>query len=472
MLWGGRFSDEPDKLLLEFMSSENLAYDARLIPYDLMGNKAHSTMLCEQGILKPAEAAEILKALAKLEEEFKKGKLQLKLENEDVHLNIESLATKLTEHAKKMHTARSRNDQVAVDTRMYLRDATLASISAILSLAKTFQKISQSNLGTIMPAYTHTRVAQPITVAFYFDAQTKQLLRTVQRLEQAFSRLNQNPLGSCAGTGTSWDISRTRTAELLGFEGVQENALDAVSSRGELEAELTFALSQLMVQLSRISEDFIFYSEKGFVSLSDKYTTGSSIMPQKKNPDALEIIRSRAARVQSSLFLILTAIKNTPTGHNADSQETKFAAMNAFDTAIPSAKILEAVLSTAKFDEKKMIHELDAKFANATDLADLLVQEGTPFREAHAKVGELVKECEIANCTLSSLKGKSVHQVVDIKESVEIKKNGANQSNVSRLLKQNDSLIFKHSEFVKEKQAKLEAAEKLLETAVKKITKA
>ncbi|MBI5133562.1 MAG: argininosuccinate lyase, partial [Thaumarchaeota archaeon] len=336
MLWSGRFSQAPGKLLIEYTSAENVVLDERLIPYDILGSEAHVAMLHKQQILTLKEAKQILKALGSVRNSYDKGEFSLKEDLEDVHMNIEtSITEEIGDTGGKMHTARSRNDQVNLDTRLYLRDEINEIIEQLLELEMTFIRLGKRNLQTLMPGYTHTRIAQPITLAFWLSSYAQGFERDAERLQELYDRININPLGACALAGTTWNIDRELTAELLGFNGVQANALDVVSSRGEFEAELLSILSILMLRLSRIAEELILFSsaEFGFFELSDRYATGSSIMPQKKNPDALELMRARCARIYGYLIQVLATVKNLISGHNADTQETKYAAFMGIDHA-------------------------------------------------------------------------------------------------------------------------------------------
>src|SRR5512143_482887 len=304
MLWGGRFEKGPARETLEFNSAENISLDAGLVAYDILGSLAHVRMLYKQEILSTAEYESLRDALRALLAQSQGGGFRLDPALEDVHMNVESAVTKMTPSGKKMHTARSRNDQVLLDMRLYMRDRILAMLLAIGRLQEAFAKLSEKD--GPMVAYTHTRVAQPITISFWCDAWSRSFARDSARLKEAYRRVNMNPLGACAVAGTGWNIDRSETAALLAFDGVQENELDTVSSRGECEAEVLSALSLAMCKLSRLSEELIWLSEKGLLDLSEEHTTGSSIMPNKKNPDTLELIRGRAGRVYGNLTHCLT----------------------------------------------------------------------------------------------------------------------------------------------------------------------
>lgn len=398
MLWGGRFSKDPKKNVVQFNSSENISVDGRLVPYDIAGSIAHVKMLKKQKILVGAEADEIVKALEELLEEWKSGKFKLDPSLEDVHMNVETAASKKTPHGKKMHTARSRNDQVNLDMRLYMRD----EVKELIGLLGTIRSLLVSSGGSqgsgkssvIIPAHTHTRVAQPITSKFWADAYSVSFKKDVERLEQLYVRINKNPLGACAISGTTWNIDRKETAKLLGFSGVEENELETISSRGELESELAYICSLVCTQLSRIAEDIIWLSYAGLVEIPEEYCTGSSIMPNKMNPDALELVRGRSARVYGNLITLLTLMKGTPTGHNADTQETKRAVMDSIDITKACLTITSEIVGNIKWNSEKGEELIRKGYGRATLLADKLAMGGVPFREAHEQVGKLVKKLQ------------------------------------------------------------------------------
>ncbi|MFA5077814.1 MAG: argininosuccinate lyase, partial [Candidatus Micrarchaeia archaeon] len=365
---------------------------------------------------------------AKVLELHEEGKFRLKKELEDVHMNVEAKVTEITPLGKKMHTARSRNDQVAVDTKLYLRDELLEVAALIVKVQKAFAQLAKKDVP--MPAYTHTRVAQPVMTSFWCEAYVQAFSRDLERVFDAYKKTNRCPLGACAVSGTRWSIDRKRTAELLGFESVMENEMDAVGSRGELEAEIAFALSQVMARISRFAEEGIWFSEMGMIKIGDEYATGSSIMPNKKNADILELMRGRCGRVYGSLVHILTVQKGLINGYNSDTQESKFAVMSALDTAKQSLAILADLAPTLEFDEKKMAYEIKRGYANATEIADLLAMGGMPFREAHEKSGKLVAElikqgkfiedaepAEINKIMGTNLEESAISEVVELKKA-------------------------------------------------------
>jgi argininosuccinate lyase len=325
-------------------------------------------------------------------------------------MNVEAMVSKITPSGKKMHTARSRNDQILLDMRLYMRDETLNMISQIETLQDAFVSISKKD--GPMVAYTHTRVAQPITVSFWCQGWVQSLDRDIDRLSQAYSRVNQNPLGACAISGTSWKIDRKETALLLAFEGVQCNELDTITSRGECESELLSVLSIIMCKLSRLSEELIWLSEKGLILISEEYTTGSSIMPNKKNPDVLELIRGRTGRVYGNLNHCLIALKGLISGYHSDMQETKFAIMSGFETSGSSTKAMALVIGSLQFDKSEIENELNGGYAQATEIADYLAMGGMPFREAHEVSGSLVKYCESKGMTISQLDSLAAEKIL------------------------------------------------------------
>jgi len=391
-LWGGRFSKETDKGLLEFNSAENIAVDERLVPYDIEGSIAHVKMLKKQGIIPADAASEILSALEEVLSEWKEGGFKLDPALEDVHMNVETAVSRKTPKGKMMHTARSRNDQVNLDMRLYMRDEVHALIEALKAMRKALE--AQGKGEVEIPAHTHTRVAQPMTSEVWGSAYCVSMGKDIDRLGQLHDRINRNPLGACAINGTTWDIDRAHTAKLLGFSEVEESALETISSRGELEAELAFCCSLIMIQLSRICEDLIWFGYVGLAQIPEEYCTGSSIMPNKMNPDALELVRGRSARAMGDLTALLGLMKGTPTGHNADTQETKRLVMDCIDITKASLRICSKIVSGLEWDADKGEELIRAGYGRATLLADKWARGGMPFREAHEKVGALVRKLQ------------------------------------------------------------------------------
>lgn len=408
-LWGGRFSKDTDKDVLEFNSLENAALDAKLVRYDILGSIAHVKMLKKQGILKAGEAGEIISALESILKEWEEGKFTLDPSLEDVHMNVEAAVTARTPYGKKMHTARSRNDQVLVDIRLYMRDGIGRLQDGIRDLQEALAGLEDGP----MAGYTHTRIAQPLTVSFWAQALVTGLQRDSERLEGCLSRVNQNPLGACALAGTSWKIDRSLTAKLLGFEKVQENELDSINSRGEMEAELLSCLSILMARLSGLAEEIIWLSEKGLIGLPDSICTGSSIMPNKKNPDILELVRARSGRVFGNLMHVLTVKKGLISGYHSDMQETKYALMQGLETSLSSLAVMGMAISGMGFDKTRIASELERGFAQATWIADHLAMRGVPFREAHERVGKLVRYCEDSGKALSDVDSMEAGKILD-----------------------------------------------------------
>ena len=400
-LWQGVFSG-PNDAVTRFNSSDNIAADQRLVRYDIFGNLAHIRMLEKQGMLSAAESRAIRAALGKILKSHAAGQFVLNSQLEDVHSNVENAVTKITPTGAKMHLGRSRNDQVILDMRLYLRDEILTLWEKIIELQRAFVQLSKKE-GPFV-GYTHTRVAQPITVSFWCDAQVQRLYRDLQRLDSCLSRINQNPLGAGAIAGTGIPIDRQRTAQLLGFDVVQQNELDVISSRGEMEAELLSDLSLLMVNLSGLSEELIWLSQKGLVRIPDSFCTGSSMMPNKKNPDVLELIRARSARVIAALNQVLLIKKGLISGYHSDMQETKIPVMEGIDTVKACLEVLVQLVVQLTFDSKKIEEELNAGYAQATAIADALSQKGIHFRDAHGRVGKLVEKCRKEGKTLSKIR--------------------------------------------------------------------
>jgi argininosuccinate lyase len=400
-LWQGAFTGA-DEEIIRFNSNENIVLDKNLVAYDILGSIAHTKMLAKQGIISKPESVAIMSALRKTLDDFDLGKFTLDPSLEDVHTNVEDAVTKLTPIGKKMHTARSRNDQVLLDMRMYLRDESIIIGKAIIGLQESFAKLSKKD--GMMAGYTHTRVAQPITVSFWCQAQAKGLDRDLARLVSCLERLGENPLGAGAIAGTGWLIDREQTAKSLAFDSIQENELDAISSRGEAEAELLSVLSILMARLSGLAEELIWLSQKGLINIPDSFCTGSSMMPNKRNPDVLELTRARSGRVFSNLSHTLIAKKGLILGYHSDLQETKSAVMSGISTTKECVFMMSKVISGIAFNEGPIEMELKSGFAQATEIADALARKGVPFREAHGIVGKLVTDCQEKGITLSQAK--------------------------------------------------------------------
>ena len=392
-LWAGRFAEETDALVHQFNAS--LRFDRRLWPVDIEGSIAHVKMLGECGIIAQADADAIQKGLEALAADLKTGADTLPDDAEDVHMAVE---TRLTERlgpvAGKLHTARSRNDQVATDLRLYTRGAIDALLGRLTALQSTLVTHAEAHLDTLLPGMTHLQHAQPVRLAHHMLAYFWMLARDGERLSQARARVNVLPLGAGALAGTTFPIKRERVAELLGFDGLCENSLDAVSDR-DFVIETLAALSLVMLHLSRLCEELILWStpEFGWAKMGDNVTTGSSIMPQKKNPDVAELVRGKTGRVVGDLVSLLMTLKGLPLAYNKDMQEDKEALFDALDTADVCLAVMDTLLQNTEFSTERMSASLHGDFSTATDLADFLVRQGLPFRQAHEVVGKIVGDC-------------------------------------------------------------------------------
>ncbi|MDA2884907.1 argininosuccinate lyase [Lactococcus lactis] len=392
-LWGGRFEASLDKQTEEFGAS--IKFEQRLAPFDLKGSLAHVKMLGETGIITTEESQKIAKGLKKVEEKLLNGQIEFKMENEDIHMNMESyLHQEIGPLAGKLHTARSRNDQVATDMHLYLKSILEAVLEALKGLRETIVKLAVNQVDTIMPGYTHLQHAQPISFGQHLMAYYQMLTRDFERFEFNVKHTDMNPLGAAALAGTTFPIDRMLTTKLLGFEKAYDNSMDAVSDRDFILEFLSNA-SLLMMHLSRFCEELLLWSshEFKFVSLSDAYSTGSSIMPQKKNPDMAELIRGKTGRVYGNLTALLTVMKGLPLAYNKDLQEDKEGMFDSADTIITSLTVMNGMLSTLTVNRVNMEKSTEQDFSNATELADYLAAKGLPFRKAHELVGLLVLDC-------------------------------------------------------------------------------
>ena len=402
-LWGGRFEASLEKWVEEFGAS--ISFDQKMAEFDLKGSIAHVTMLGETGIITKEEALQIKQGLEELLEEYKAGKLEFDVSNEDIHMNMESLLTQeIGDVAGKLHTARSRNDQVATDLHLYLKNRLEIVIDEIKNLQKVIVKKAEENVETVMPGYTHLQHAQPISYGHYLMAYYQMFQRDIERFEFNKKHTNISPLGAAALAGTTFPIDREFTAKELDFDNIYANSLDAVSDR-DFVLEFLSNASILMMHLSRFCEEIILWCsyEFGYIELSDKYSTGSSIMPQKKNPDMAELIRGKSGRVYGHLTALLATMKSLPLAYNKDLQEDKEGVFDAVKTVISSLKIFAGMLDTLTVNKDKMLHATEHDFSNATELADYLATKGIPFRKAHAIVGQLVFEGIENNTTLSDI---------------------------------------------------------------------
>ncbi len=392
-LWGGRFGKATDGLVDDFHSS--ISFDQRLFEQDITGSIAHATMLGEQGIIPAEDAEKIVAGLKSILEDAREGKISWRTDAEDIHMNVEALLTeRIGDAGKRLHTGRSRNDQVALDTRMYAKAACRETEMMLEDLLKALLDIAQENLHTIMPGYTHMQKAQPITLAHHMMAYVQMFLRDRNRFRQAYEAADVMVLGSGALAGTTYPLNRERVAELLGFSAISENSLDGVSDRDYMLDYLA-AASICMMHLSRFCEELILWNtnEFRFVEMDDAFATGSSIMPQKKNPDVAELIRGKTGRVYGHLMGLLTVMKGLPLAYNKDMQEDKEAFFDARDTLVKGLTVFTAMLKTVTFRREEMERGASGGFTNATDCADYLVKKGLPFRDAHRVVGELVAYC-------------------------------------------------------------------------------
>ena len=402
-MWAGRFTKEVDERVNDFNSS--IKFDARMYKQDITGSIAHATMLGECGIIDKGESETIVKGLKEILADIESGKLPFDPNAEDIHMFVEAELTKrLGDTGKRLHTARSRNDQVALDVRMTLKDETTEIIALLRKLTQTVTDIAKKHTTTVMPGYTHLQRAQPITFAHHLMAYANMFVRDLGRLKDTFGRMNAMPLGSGALAGTTYPINRQRVCDLLGFDEITQNSLDGVSDR-DFCIELCSALSILMMHLSRFSEEVILWCswEFKFVELDDAYATGSSIMPQKKNPDVTELIRGKTGRVYGDLMTLLTMMKGIPLAYNKDMQEDKEAVFDAIDTVKLCLVTFDPMLATMRVIPENMRAAAAKGFINATDCADYLVKKGMPFRDAYKITGTLVHTCIEKGCTLETL---------------------------------------------------------------------
>lgn len=392
-LWGGRFTKETDQLVYNFNAS--ITFDQKFYKQDIEGSIAHVTMLAKQGILTEQERDDIVRTLKEIRDEVESGKLEITSEYEDIHSFVEAnLIDRLGDTGKKLHTGRSRNDQVALDMRLYTRDELLHTDDLLKELLETILKIMEANTETIMPGFTHLQKAQPITLAHHMGAYFEMFKRDRLRLYDIYERMNYCPLGSGALAGTTYPLDREYTAELLGFYGPTLNSMDGVSDRDYL-IEFLSACATIMMHLSRFSEEIIIWNsnEYQFVEIDDAYSTGSSIMPQKKNPDIAELVRGKTGRVYGALMSLLTTMKGIPLAYNKDMQEDKELSFDAMDTVKGCIALFTGMLATMKFNKGKMRLSANNGFTNATDAADYLVKHGVPFRDAHGIIGKIVLYC-------------------------------------------------------------------------------
>ena len=402
-LWGGRFEKKTDGLVDDFHSS--ITFDQRLYKQDITGSIAHATMLGKQGIIPQEDADKIVEGLKAIMADVADGKVLFELDAEDIHMNVEKLLIeRIGDAGKRLHTGRSRNDQVALDCRMYVKDAAKEAAGLMRELCDTLITIAEKNLDTIMPGYTHLQRAQPVTLAHHMMAYFQMFTRDMQRMSEVRAHADVMPLGSGALAGTTYPLDRELVKDLLGFSAISMNSLDGVSDR-DFVCDYLYAASVCMMHLSRFCEELIIWNthEFRFVEMDDGYATGSSIMPQKKNPDVAELIRGKTGRVYGDLQGLLTTLKGLPLAYNKDMQEDKEALFDARDTLVKSLVVFNAMLASCTFRTANMRRGADGGFTNATDAADYLVKKGMPFRDAHAVIGRLVLHCVKENKAILEL---------------------------------------------------------------------
>ena len=453
-MWAGRAQEQLDQTADDFNSS--IAVDQRMAEQDITGSIAHAKMLAAQGILDAGEVEKIIQGLEGILNDLKAGSLAIDPAAEDIHMFVEQVLTeRIGDAGKRLHTARSRNDQVAVDLRLYLRQRSAGLVQQLKALMSVIADQAEANSDAIVPGYTHLQRAQPILFAHHLLAYAMMFSRDVTRLQDAAKRMNESPLGACALAGTTYPTSRQMTAQLLGFDGPCRNSIDAVSDR-DFCVELLAALSTIMMHLSRFSEEIILWCswEFHFVELSDAYTTGSSIMPQKKNADMAELVRGKTGRVYGDLMGTLTMMKSLPLAYNKDMQEDKESIFDAFDTVSHCLEVFTPMLQTMKTRKDKMYKAAQEGFINATDLADYLTRKGMPFRAAYKLTGSLVAECirtgQVLETVpleryreLSDLFEQDVYEAIDLKTCVEkrISEGGTGKASVQAQIQYIRSIV-------------------------------
>ena len=416
-LWGGRFTKETKDEVFRF--NESLSFDKRLFVQDIEGSIAHVVMMEKQDILTLEEKDSIVKGLTQIKEEVLNGTLTFEGGYEDVHSFAEAkLIERIGEAGKKMHTGRSRNDQVALDMRLYVREQVVIVDEELKALLEVLLRIMEENTETYMPGFTHLQKAQPITLAHHFGAYFEMFKRDRSRMHDIYQRMNYCPLGSGALAGTTYPLDREYVASMLGFEGPTLNSMDSVSDR-DYCIEFLAALATVMMHLSRFCEEVIIWNsnEYGFVEMDDAYSTGSSIMPQKKNPDIAELVRGKTGRVYGALMSMLTTMKGIPLAYNKDMQEDKEMTFDAIDTVKDCILLFTGMVDTMRFNKKNMEESAKLGFTNATDAADYLVKKGMPFRDAHSVIGRLVLFCIEKNCAIDDLSLEDLQSISDVFEA-------------------------------------------------------
>ena len=451
-LWSARFSAEADEKLKKFNSS--IAVDGLMYKEDIEGSVAHATMLARQGIISASDAALITEGLNGILSDIQSGALKIDPEAEDIHMFIEGeLTNRIGEAGKRLHTARSRNDQVATDFKLYLKNLSGEVKSCLLTFIGTLYDLAKTHTDYILPGYTHLQRAQPITLAHHLLAYCEMFMRDYSRFSDAVKRMDYCPLGSAALAGTTYDIDRTLTAKLLGFSAPVSNSLDGVSDR-DYAAELTFAAALGMTHLTRLAEEVILWCswEFRFMELNDSFATGSSIMPQKKNPDVAELVRGKSGRVYGALISLLTILKGLPLAYNKDLQEDKEAAFDALKTFLNCLEIFAPMLATSVFNRENMLNAAKKGYINATDMADYLTKKGMPFRSAYKVVGELVSEANKAGKGLeefeleelrkhSELFEEDVYEAIDLKTCLSKRVSYGGPSDIERQLKRVEEFL-------------------------------
>ena len=456
-LWAGRFQKETDTLVNTFNSS--IDFDARLYKQDITGSIAHATMLGKQGIIPQKDADDIISGLKAILEDIEGGNVEFTMDNEDIHMNIEAILTqRIGEDGKRLHTARSRNDQVAVDFRLYVKEEIPTIIQQVLDLEQVLIAKAEENLETVMPGYTHLQRAQPTTFAHYMMAYANMLRRDVTRLEDCLERMDECPLGAGALATSTYPVDRFQTAAALGFAKPTDNSMDSVSDR-DFAIEFLSACSILMMHLSRFSEEIILWCswEFKYVELDDAYSTGSSIMPQKKNPDVAELVRGKTGRVYGSLITLLTVMKGLPLAYNKDMQEDKECVFDAIDTVELCVPVFAAMLDTLTVLPRNMRNAASGGFINATDCADYLVKKGMPFREAYMIVGRLVNMCIKSGenletltlrdfCAICDLFDSDVYEALELRHCVHERKvyGGPSKDDVTRQIQSIKDFVAQH----------------------------
>lgn len=410
-LWGGRFTKETDQMVYQFNAS--ISFDRRFYAQDIRGSIAHVMMLAKQGILTEEERQKMISGLEGILRDVEDGVLEISEQYEDIHSFVEAvLIDRIGEPGKKLHTGRSRNDQVALDMKLYIRDEVYAADNLLKELLEVLLAVMEEHIDTVMPGFTHLQKAQPITLAHHMGAYFEMFKRDRSRMKDIYQRMNYCPLGSGALAGTTYSLDRAYTAELLGFAGPTWNSMDSVSDRDYL-IEFLSALSMVMMHLSRFSEEIIIWNsnEYQFVEIDDAYSTGSSIMPQKKNPDIAELVRGKTGRVYGALTSLLVTMKGLPLAYNKDMQEDKELAFDAIDTAKGCLSLFTGMLRTMKFQKEQMEQSAKNGFTNATDAADYLVGRGVAFRDAHGIVGQLVLTCLEKGISLEEMTLEEYQQI-------------------------------------------------------------